>query len=329
MDTRLLVKGPIARRLPVLVLSTILLLVSSLASADFPLTKAAYHNEIDAVKTLLADGADVNAKNEQNVTALFMASYKGNIDIVHLLLASGADVSVKTTSSDTALIVASQNGHNEVLKALLKKKPDVNARNNKGATGLILASYAGHTDVVRTLLASGADVNMETYNDKSTALSSAQKGNHPAIVALLKQSGANDMDVPEPAHESDPDVTALVSFKKSGIQKIAVSLPNNLKEKWPAVFPSGTGKLSVVLVTDYDPAHGVRLDTRIETKSGKIEIAPQGPPGRFSIFGKYYLTQDVVAPAGKFSDGEYHCLVLLNGKKIAKIKWAIGNNGKQ
>ena len=48
------------------------------------------NNDIEIVKLLIENGADVNAKNEDGETALHLANRKGYLDIVKYLIAKGA-----------------------------------------------------------------------------------------------------------------------------------------------------------------------------------------------------------------------------------------------
>ncbi|RJP16707.1 MAG: ankyrin repeat domain-containing protein [Candidatus Abyssobacteria bacterium SURF_5] len=54
------------------------------------LMKAAYNGSADAVKALLNNGADVNARDPWDVTALTMATAQGRNEIVQLLKKAGA-----------------------------------------------------------------------------------------------------------------------------------------------------------------------------------------------------------------------------------------------
>jgi ankyrin repeat protein len=54
------------------------------------LMRAAHHGSVDNVKKLLEMGADVNASDPWDVTALIMATARGRDDIVLLLRAAGA-----------------------------------------------------------------------------------------------------------------------------------------------------------------------------------------------------------------------------------------------
>jgi ankyrin repeat protein len=104
------------------------------------------HPEI--VKFLLEKGADINAGNEYDRTALMSAAIRGQVEIVRLLLDRGADVNAKDLRDNTALIDAAWGGNPAVLKLLLGKAADVNAKNVHGETALKIA----YGDEIRKLL---------------------------------------------------------------------------------------------------------------------------------------------------------------------------------
>jgi len=56
------------------------------------LIRAAKEGDTETVKTLLAAGADVHAKDRDGWTALMQAAFKGHTDIVQTLLAAGTPV---------------------------------------------------------------------------------------------------------------------------------------------------------------------------------------------------------------------------------------------
>ena len=59
---------------------------------------------VEAVKQHLADGADVNVKNEaRGLTPLHFATQNGQKEIVELLIADGADVNAKMNNGMTPL----------------------------------------------------------------------------------------------------------------------------------------------------------------------------------------------------------------------------------
>ena len=80
------------------------------------LLEAAKNNDLEKVKFLIDKGADVNAKDYFDMTALMYAV--DDYDITKLLIDSGADVNLIDINGKTALIYASQKGHLEVAEFL-------------------------------------------------------------------------------------------------------------------------------------------------------------------------------------------------------------------
>jgi hypothetical protein len=71
-------------------------------------TAVMYATHPEAIRTLVAAGADVNAANEFGFTALISAAQQGELEAVRTLLALGADPTAKTTDGLTALDWATQ-----------------------------------------------------------------------------------------------------------------------------------------------------------------------------------------------------------------------------
>ena len=105
----------------------------------------------DVVELLLANKADVNAKNNDGQTSLELAASLGYADIVKTLLANNADVNTKDNDGQTPLHLAASGDHKDVVELLLANKADVNAKNNDGLTPLQLAEDPGFADVVELL----------------------------------------------------------------------------------------------------------------------------------------------------------------------------------
>ncbi len=76
--------------LPFLLLTVSLALAA--CTSEPSLIRAAKEGDTETVKTLLAAGADVHAKDRDGWTALMQAAFKGHTDIVQTLLAAGTPV---------------------------------------------------------------------------------------------------------------------------------------------------------------------------------------------------------------------------------------------
>ncbi|HET6704911.1 ankyrin repeat domain-containing protein [Amycolatopsis sp.] len=101
---------------------------------DEALAWAARNDRVDALRTLVARGADVNADVYRG-TALAWAAASGRLAAVRTLLDLGADVNFRGTFGGphhgegvTALHLAAQSGHLDVIRALAESGADLGAR---------------------------------------------------------------------------------------------------------------------------------------------------------------------------------------------------------
>jgi ankyrin repeat protein len=101
--------------------------------------KAAVAGDLEALKTLIAAGADVNAQNDKGETPLMEAAAMGQADAAKLLIAAKADVNAKKKDGVTALHGAAFFAHPELVKLLIAGGADVNAKNQKGETAATIA----------------------------------------------------------------------------------------------------------------------------------------------------------------------------------------------
>ncbi|XP_064616268.1 ankyrin-1-like [Liolophura sinensis] len=131
-----------------------------------PLMKACKEHQIEAVRILLANGADVNLlcpSRFDTKTALHFAVQSGNIVITDLLLKNGAKTRRTSTFKYTPLHYAVLKDRVELCEILLDRGAEVDEPTDEGCTPLMLAcaspNLKNRMDIVLTLLWRGADPN--------------------------------------------------------------------------------------------------------------------------------------------------------------------------
>ena len=160
-------------------------------AADLPLVTAAAQQDWHGVQTLLVEGADVNARRADGVTALLWAAHWDDVGTVDALLAAGANPNAATDRGVTPLMRASENASTAVAETLLAAGANPNAAQTSGLTALMIAADTGNRDLVRTLLARGADVNAVAPSTGVTALLFAVEAPHADVVHILLESAAD------------------------------------------------------------------------------------------------------------------------------------------
>ena len=89
---------------------------------------ARFYGHLETISLLIENGADVNAKRNDGVTALMIASLHGDIDIIKFLIENGADVNTKSNHGYTALMGANLQGDIDIIEFLIDKGAVVNAK---------------------------------------------------------------------------------------------------------------------------------------------------------------------------------------------------------
>ena len=180
-------RGSIAGLLLASLLIGVVVSASSTGVAD-----AAKAGDVATLKTLLKQGADVNAAHGDGMTALHWAASNGDAAMAQMLLSAGANIRATTRLGGiTALHIASQAGHAQVVAALIAGGADVNLATATGATALMLAARGGSVDTATRLIETGADINAKEKAFGQTALMIAAGLDRADVVKLLLSRGAD------------------------------------------------------------------------------------------------------------------------------------------
>jgi ankyrin repeat protein len=162
------------------------------AAGPSPVADAASQGDAAAVRTLLKQGADVNAAQGDGMTALHWAARRNDPAMAEMLIYAGANVRATTRLGGyTPLHLAARYGHAEVMAPLVAAGADVNAPTATGATPLMLAAAAGRVEAVELLADRGAEVNARERARGQTALMFAAANDRAAVVSALIARGAD------------------------------------------------------------------------------------------------------------------------------------------
>ena len=150
---------------------------------------AASGNRLEIAQFLVAQKANVNARDNLGMTPLHWAAYKGHRDMVALLLKHHAEINAADINGLTALHLATAYGHDDIINLLLDSGADLNARTyDQGMTPIHWAAFCGHTESLKPLLKHGADINARD-SEGDTPLDWAEEYLHDDMARLIARKG--------------------------------------------------------------------------------------------------------------------------------------------
>lgn len=156
---------------------------------EFEMIIAVRTDNITKLKNLIEQGADINFHDSrmEDVTALHEASRKGNVEILRYLLQNGADIHSKNNNGFTPLHVAAFCGENMTINALIENGADVNMKAKDNITPLHVAAVSGNLDTVELLINNGADLLAYSSKDGATPEDFARRGGHQNVANFLSK----------------------------------------------------------------------------------------------------------------------------------------------
>ncbi|XP_009203230.1 ankyrin repeat and SAM domain-containing protein 1A isoform X5 [Papio anubis] len=168
----------------------------------------------------------INAKNNDNETALHCAAQYGHTEVVKVLLEELTDPTMRNNKFETPLDLAALYGRLEVVKMLLNAHPNLLSCNTKKHTPLHLAARNGHKAVVQVLLDAGMDSNYQT--EMGSALHEAALFGKTDVVQILLAAGT-DVNIKDNRGLTALDTVRELPSQKS--QQIAALIEDHMTGK--------------------------------------------------------------------------------------------------
>ena len=154
-----------------------------------PLHFAALYGSADAVRILLAAGADPNARSRNQATPLIFAAY--SLEKTRLLVEKGADVNATANDSSTPLwVAAGADGNETTVRYLLQEGANPKAIHDLEEDYLVRAAAHQNAGVLGLLVEKGLDPH-HAMSTGDTALSESYRFGPNQKAALLLAKGAD------------------------------------------------------------------------------------------------------------------------------------------
>ena len=136
--------------------------------------------------TLLAAGADVDARSQWGTTALWSAAIAGRGDLVDFLVRHGAVLEIRDQQGRTVLIfVAEIDFFSDMVGRLLAHGADADAQDAAGRTALMYAALSAQMSVINALLDGGAHINRQDVRGATALMYAAGESPKASVIGML------------------------------------------------------------------------------------------------------------------------------------------------
>ena len=154
--------------------------------AKLMLWKATETGKHDAITKLLDKGVPVDeALTDGDMNGLHLACARGDLTAAKIFLDKGAEVNARDNVERTALHFAAANGENiDLIDELVSRGADVNAQSLGGDTPLMKAIMFDNEEATKSLIDHGADTGIKNANERDAG-GFAKASRNATIMSLL------------------------------------------------------------------------------------------------------------------------------------------------
>ena len=233
------------------------------------------------VSRLVADGGDINVRNERypQTSLLHVAAEHGSQRAARLLLDRGMDAAGRNGRGQTPLHLAAESGSHEIVSVLLERGVPVDVRDEDGLTPLHEAAYNNAPLVAELLIEHGAVVNAKSPADWT-----------PLHFALLENDGEDRRKLATMLIQRGADVAARTLVAGWTPLHIAVGL--NEPRIVNALIEGGSDVNAQTHIGGWTPLHlawqlskGQEVVAAIEAAGGEDRESGDAEPLRIFVGG--------------------------------------------
>ncbi|MDX1902873.1 MAG: CHAT domain-containing protein [Thermonemataceae bacterium] len=188
---------------------------------ETPLHLSIIQKKQNIANLLIKSGANVNKKNQQGLSSLYLATFydlpqtvemlwkkqkksmekglletaikDGNVEIAAFLIKNKYEILSPFSDSTYAIHQACKNGYEDLVKLLLKNKKVISQIDKYGNTPLMYAAYNGQLRICKLLIEKGADKSIINKQKKS-ALDLAESRKLNEVINYLKNNEYQEPD---------------------------------------------------------------------------------------------------------------------------------------
>jgi ankyrin repeat protein len=243
------------------------------AETDPALVEAAKTQDTNAIRKLVSQKSDVNARSGDGSTALLWLAHWNDVDTAELLLTAGADANAANDFKTTPLSEACTNSSAPLVRLLLKSGAKPNTAIATGETPLMTCAKTGSADAVRLLVEYGAAVNAKESSQSQTALMWAAAERHPDVVKALIESHA-DLKSATKQGFTALHFAARVGDLESIKQLLAAGVDANILTQGATAAANGYTPLLVAAMRAQVDAAGYLLDHGADPNIAAAGLTP-------------------------------------------------------
>jgi len=299
---------------------------------DIQLRTTAKMGNIEGVKKAIADGANVNARDNSgnalnHATANRMPRAHligGHKGIVELLIAAGADVNVKNQRGRTPLYDAAIWDRKDIAKLLFDAGADVNAKDNDGKTPLDAAKEENKNEIADLLRKKGGKTGKELEGGEPVAKKVPSQPSQPSPPPAESKPAEPVVEAtqPEPPTAKAPGIPLWKAVSTKNIEAVKQHLASgadvNVKGNTgltPLHWAAASGHTEVVELLI---AEGADVNARDQVGKTPLQIATD--KGHKEI-AELLIAKgaDVNAKNGGWGRTPLHVAAIKGQKEIAEL----------